>query len=270
MGRLKDEMLEVPLLVSQRADCDTRWTLDLARRSQATHGTRALNGNASQNLLLLIDNYDSFAHNLGRYFVRLGQEVHVARNDAIDVAGARAMRPSAIVISPGPCTPREAGASLDIVRQLHAEIPMLGVCLGHQVIAEALGGWIVRAAKPIHGQASPMVHDGSGLFAGLPSPLAVGRYHSLVVEPASLPPELLPTAWIAEDVLMAFQHRRLPLFGVQFHPESILTEHGYDLLANFLQLAGAQTILKQGSLMTSELAQRTRAQIPMPTRPVTF
>src|SRR5262245_57712987 len=134
-------------------------------------------------MLLLIDNYDSFVHNLARYFERLGQATHVVRNDAIDVTSARAMKPTAIVLSPGPCTPREAGVSLELVRELHSEVPMLGVCLGHQVIAEALGGQIVRAPLPVHGRESEIRHDGSGLFAGLPPTIRVGRYHSLVAEP---------------------------------------------------------------------------------------
>jgi anthranilate synthase/aminodeoxychorismate synthase-like glutamine amidotransferase len=221
-------------------------------------------------MLLLIDNYDSFAHNLARYFVRLGQATHVVRNDAIDFAGVRAMRPSAIVISPGPCTPHEAGASLEIVRELHEDIPMLGVCLGHQVIAESLGAQIVRASVPLHGQTSQVAHDGSGIFEGVPLPLAVGRYHSLVVEPQSLPPELRPTAWTADRVLMAFQHARWPVFGVQFHPESILTQHGYDLLANFLRHAGLDVRETAGKLAANELTHAPQQRRPLPARPVTF
>jgi anthranilate synthase component II len=221
-------------------------------------------------MLLLIDNYDSFAHNLARYCTRLGQPTHVVRNDAIEVDDVRAMRPAAIVISPGPCTPREAGASLEIVRRLHAHIPMLGVCLGHQVIAEALGAQIVRASVPVHGQASQVVHDGSGMFEDIPSPLAVGRYHSLVVEPKTLPRGLRATAWTADRVLMAFQHEHLPLFGVQFHPESILTEHGYELLANFMRLAGLEVGESAGTLANDQLAQLPHVRRPVPTRPVTF
>jgi anthranilate synthase/aminodeoxychorismate synthase-like glutamine amidotransferase len=221
-------------------------------------------------MLLLIDNYDSFAHNLARYFTRLGQTTQVVRNDNIDVAGVRAMRPAAIVISPGPCTPRQAGASLEIVRRLHEVVPMLGVCLGHQVIAEALGAQIVRARVPVHGQESHVEHDGSGVFAGVPSPLAVGRYHSLVVAPDSLPRSLRTTAWTADRVLMAFQHNHLPLFGVQFHPESILTEHGYDLLANFLGLAGLNIRESPKTLATRELVRPQQARRPMPAGPVTF
>ena len=221
-------------------------------------------------MLLLIDNYDSFAHNLARYFLRLGQPTRVLRNDAIDAAGVRAMRPAAIVLSPGPCTPREAGASLEIVRALHTELPILGVCLGHQVIAEALGGRIVRSPAPLHGQTSQITHDGAGLFAGVPSPLTVGRYHSLVVEPVSLPQELNATAWTEDRVLMAFQHHGLPVCGVQFHPESILTQHGYDLLANFLRLAGLPVTHKPSDLATNELTERFSEQPPLPSQPVTF
>ena len=221
-------------------------------------------------MLLLIDNYDSFAHNLGRYLSRLGHEVRVVRNDMIDAASVRALRADAIIISPGPCTPREAGASLDIVGRLHAEIPMLGVCLGHQVIAEALGARIVRAPAPVHGRASSIAHVGRGLFENIPSPLAVGRYHSLVVEPASLPAELVPTAWTEDRVLMAFEHATLPVFGVQFHPESILTEHGYDLLANFLRLAGLHASKEPRSLAASESIQRWKTEVNLPRQPVTF
>jgi anthranilate synthase/aminodeoxychorismate synthase-like glutamine amidotransferase len=221
-------------------------------------------------MLLLIDNYDSFAHNLARYFERLGVPTHVVRNDAIDVATVRTMRPAAIVLSPGPCTPREAGASIDIVRTLHKEIPLLGVCLGHQVIAEALGGKVVRAETPVHGRSSSVVHDGTGLFAGVPSPLTVGRYHSLVVEPASLPSELRVTARTDRTVIMAFAHGRWPVFGVQFHPESILTEHGYDLLANFLVIAGLDVARDLSELAASERREPMRNQRPLPTKPVTF
>lgn len=221
-------------------------------------------------MILLIDNYDSFAHNLARYFVRLGQAVHVVRNDAIDVAAARDLRPSAIVLSPGPCTPREAGASLDVVRQLHGEAPMLGVCLGHQVIAEALGGRIERAATPVHGQASAITHDAAGLFAGLPSPMSVARYHSLVASPVSLPSELRAAAWTEDGVLMAFEHRHRPVFGVQFHPESILTEHGYEILANFLRLARIRVTVDPSELRATELRRAPVEEPPLPIGPVTF
>jgi para-aminobenzoate synthetase component II len=221
-------------------------------------------------MILLIDNYDSFAHNLARYFERLGVRTHVVRNDAIDVAGVRELRPAAIVLSPGPCTPREAGASLDIVRALHAEVPLLGVCLGHQVIAEALGGRIVRAETPVHGRTSAIIHDSVGLFDSLPSPLVVGRYHSLVVEPTSLPTDLRATAWTEDGTLMAFEHVRWPVFGVQFHPESILTECGYELLANFLRLADVPVTHDPRRLASDELREVSRESRPFPNEPVTF
>jgi anthranilate synthase/aminodeoxychorismate synthase-like glutamine amidotransferase len=221
-------------------------------------------------MLLLIDNYDSFVHNLARHFERLGQPTLVVRNDAIDAEKARALKPAALVLSPGPCTPREAGASLEIVRDLHRDLPMLGVCLGHQVIAEALGGRIVRAPVPVHGQASEIRHDGSPLFHGLPPTMRVGRYHSLVAEPVSLGEMLRPTAWTTDGVVMAFEHRQLPVYGVQFHPESILTEYGYEMLANFLRLAGIGC-----SVNTSELAAQERPSVVtprrrLPSQPVTF
>jgi anthranilate synthase/aminodeoxychorismate synthase-like glutamine amidotransferase len=210
-------------------------------------------------MLLILDNYDSFVHNLARYFERLGQVTQVIRSDAMDADGVRRLKPDAVVLSPGPCSPREAGHSLDIVRYLHTELPLLGVCLGHQVIAEALGGKVVRAAAPVHGQATRIVHDGEGLFADLPSPLCVGRYHSLVVEPKSLPPVLRPTAWSEGAELMAFEHATLPVFGVQFHPESILTEHGYELLANFLRRADCRVDADVDALAANETAQEAPA-----------
>jgi anthranilate synthase/aminodeoxychorismate synthase-like glutamine amidotransferase len=189
-------------------------------------------------MILLIDNYDSFVYNLARYFQRLGQATEVVRNTAIDAAGVRARRPEAIVISPGPCTPREAGCSLNVIRAAAGEIPLLGVCLGHQAIAEALGGRVVRAAEPVHGRTSRIRHQGRGIFAGLPDPIIGCRYHSLIVDEATLPEELEVTARTEDGLVMALQHRRFPLAGVQFHPESILTVAGYPLLAAFLRLAG--------------------------------
>jgi anthranilate synthase/aminodeoxychorismate synthase-like glutamine amidotransferase len=188
-------------------------------------------------MLLVIDNFDSFVHNLARYLERLGQPTHVVRNDAIDAAGVRALRPAGIVLSPGPCTPQEAGCSLELVRELQGEVPILGVCLGHQAIGAALGGNVVRAPHPMHGRTSEITHDGRGLFAGLPNPLTVCRYHSLIVEKASLPRDLQVTARTPDGVIMALAHRHLPLWGVQFHPEAILTEGGFMILANFLRLA---------------------------------
>jgi anthranilate synthase component 2 len=189
-------------------------------------------------VILLIDNYDSFVHNLARYFRRLGQETLVVRNDTVDVVTVRGQHPAAIVLSPGPCTPHEAGCCVAVVQQLHTSVPMLGVCLGHQAIAAAFGGRIVRAAEPRHGRTSEVFHEGRGIFADLPNPFVAGRYHSLVADPASLPDCLEVLAWTADGTIMALQHRRHPVVGVQFHPESILTPVGYTLLAAFLRQAG--------------------------------
>jgi anthranilate synthase/aminodeoxychorismate synthase-like glutamine amidotransferase len=189
-------------------------------------------------MILLIDNYDSFVYNLARYLQRLGHDTHVVRNTAIDAAAARALMPEAIVLSPGPCTPQQAGCSLELVRQCYTELPILGVCLGHQTIAEALGGRIVRAREPVHGRSFPICHDGRGVFAGLPDQILGCRYHSLVVEEASLPECLEVSARTDDGAIMALRHRRLPVVGLQFHPESILTDAGYWLLAGFLRLAG--------------------------------
>ena len=188
-------------------------------------------------MILLIDNFDSFVFNLARYLRLLGQETIVKRNNAVDADAVARMRPDAIVISPGPCTPQKAGCSLEVVRKLHKEIPLLGVCLGHQVIAEALGGRVVRAAEPVHGRSSRIHHDGRGIFDGLSSPITAGRYHSLVVEESTLPVELEISARADDGTIMALRHRHLPVVGVQFHPESILTEAGYAVLAGFLRIA---------------------------------
>src|SRR6476660_8895458 len=189
-------------------------------------------------MILLIDNYDSFVHNLARYLRQLGQETVVVRNDAISPAETIDRRPAAIVLSPGPCTPSEAGCSLDLVRAAAGRIPILGVCLGHQTIAAALGGKIIRAPEPMHGRTSSITHSRRGIFAGLPEPLVVGRYHSLAVDNESLPAELEVTARAEDGTIMALAHRRWPIVGVQFHPESILTSGGYSMLANFLRFAG--------------------------------
>lgn len=189
-------------------------------------------------MILLIDNYDSFVHNLARYFERLGHSTRVVRNTAIDARGVAALRPSAVVVSPGPCIPQQAGCSLDVVRSLHAELPILGVCLGHQTIVEALGGRLARAKEPMHGRTSSIRHNGRGVFADVPNPLVACRYHSLVVDEAALPECLDITARSEDGTVMAIQHKRLPIVGLQFHPESILTDGGYALLANFLRLAG--------------------------------
>ena len=191
-------------------------------------------------MLCLIDNYDSFVYNLERYFVELGCETQVIRNDAITVAEIRERGPSAIVISPGPCTPLEAGISLNLIRELSDSIPILGVCLGHQAIAAAFGGQVVRALEPVHGRTSLIEHSQTDLFADLPNPLRVARYHSLVIDEQTLPRELIITARTADGVPMAMRHRTRRLYGVQFHPESVLTQFGRPLLANFLRLAGVE------------------------------
>ena len=190
-------------------------------------------------MILLIDNYDSFTFNLFHLLAQLGVASEVRRNDQVAVAEALAMRPDAIVLSPGPCTPNEAGICLDLVRAA-GSIPVLGVCLGHQAIGQAFGGRVVRAPVPMHGKTSAIRHDGTDVFAGLPNPFSVVRYHSLVVEPETLPASLVPTAWTDDGVLMGLRHRERPVYGVQFHPESILSEQGHALLANFLHLAGLE------------------------------
>jgi len=186
-------------------------------------------------MILIIDNYDSFTFNLVQYFGELGEQPVVRRNDRIGLDEIAELRPSHIVISPGPCTPSEAGVSVDVVRRFSGQIPILGVCLGHQSIAAAFGGVIERAARLMHGKTSLIYHDGSLLFRNIPSPFTATRYHSLIVaEP--LPDCLLRTAWTDKDELMAITHQSHPTFGVQFHPESILTEHGHTLLQNFLEV----------------------------------
>ena len=190
-------------------------------------------------MLLVIDNYDSFTYNLVQYFGELGEQLEVHRNDALTVEQVGDMAPNAIVVSPGPCSPREAGISVDVIRRYGAHIPLLGVCLGHQAIGEAYGGNVVRAGRVMHGKMSQLVHDGTGLFTDIPSPFGVMRYHSLVVERASLPAALQVTAVATDDAneIHALQHRVYPVWGVQFHPESILTEHGRTILVNFLRMA---------------------------------
>ena len=184
--------------------------------------------------LLLIDNYDSFTFNLVQYLGELGAEVEVFRNDQIDVSGIRSRRPDGLVLSPGPCTPKEAGVTVPAIRDLAGALPILGVCLGHQAIGQAFGGKVVRNDRIVHGKASPVYHRGKGLYAGLPSPFIAGRYHSLVVEKKSLPAALRITSWTDEGEIMGLRHRGLDVEGVQFHPESILTECGKRLLGNWL------------------------------------
>ncbi len=186
-------------------------------------------------MLLLIDNYDSFTYNLAHYLGELGAEVVVRRNDALDVQKAMGMRPAGIVLSPGPCDPDQAGICLALTQAVaETRTPLLGVCLGHQTIGQAFGGRVVRAHDIVHGKLGTMQHSGAGVFRGLPSPFAATRYHSLIVDRDSLPDCLEVTAWLEDGTIMGLQHRDLPVHGVQFHPESIATEHGHALLRNFL------------------------------------
>lgn len=185
-------------------------------------------------MILLIDNYDSFTWNLYQYFCELGAEVVVRRNDEITLADIDALAPQKIVISPGPCTPSESGISLDVIKQYAGKLPILGVCLGHQAIGQVFGATIVRAAKVMHGKTSPVTHDGTGVFSGLNNPLTVTRYHSLVIDPPTLAACFDVTAWSDTHEIMGIRHKEWDLEGVQFHPESILSEQGHQLLANFL------------------------------------
>ncbi|MCY7295312.1 anthranilate synthase component II [Alteromonas sp. a30] len=190
-------------------------------------------------MILLIDNYDSFTFNLARYLVEIGQEVRVVKNDAIDLDEIETIAPSAMVFSPGPCTPNESGITLEAINRFHPQIPMLGVCLGHQAIAQSFGGKVVRAKSAMHGKVSSIRHNARGLFANLPTRYKVTRYHSLVVDQHHLPAHFEITAWTEDDngaldEIMAIQHKFLPIYGVQFHPESLLTEHGHKLLQNFI------------------------------------
>ncbi|MCU0796395.1 MAG: aminodeoxychorismate/anthranilate synthase component II [Akkermansiaceae bacterium] len=186
-------------------------------------------------MLLIIDNYDSFTYNLVQYFGELGAEMKIIRNDDLGVDEIRALRPTRICISPGPCTPNEAGVSLDVIREFGSRLPVLGVCLGHQSIGQVYGGDVVRADRLMHGKTSPILHAGGSVFAGLPSPFEATRYHSLIVKRETLPDCLEITAWTAEGEIMGLRHKELPVHGVQFHPESILTEHGKAMLENFLK-----------------------------------
>ncbi len=185
-------------------------------------------------MILLIDNYDSFVYNLARYVGELGYERCVRRNDDISLDEIRDLNPSHIIISPGPCAPLQAGISLDVIRHFGESIPILGVCLGHQAIAEAYGGVVVRARHPMHGKASDIIHDEKDLFQGIRNPLRVARYHSLIVGEASLPGELVVTARCDKGEVMGIRHREFPVFGVQFHPESVLTQEGHGMLRNFI------------------------------------
>ena len=185
-------------------------------------------------MILMLDNYDSFTYNLVQYLGELGAEVRVVRNDEMTVAEIEALAPAKIVISPGPCSPNEAGVSLEVIRTFAGRIPILGVCLGHQAIGQAFGGAVVHAKELMHGKTSPVTHTGEGVFAGLPTPFTATRYHSLAVERSSLPAELTVTAWTDDGEIMGLAHTRFDVEGVQFHPESILTEHGHRMLGNFL------------------------------------
>lgn len=193
-------------------------------------------------MILMIDNYDSFTWNLVQYLQELGAQLEVRYNDQISLSEVEALQPEAIVVSPGPCTPREAGVSVEAIQRFGGKVPILGVCLGHQAIAAALGGRIVRATRIMHGKTSPMLHHGRELFAGLPNPFEATRYHSLVVERSTLPESLQVTAWTSEDEIMGLRHDSWPMWGVQFHPESIVSEAGMDLLQNFLGLAQSWTL----------------------------
>ena len=193
---------------------------------------------SKRKMILMVDNYDSFTYNLVHYLGELGQRIEVKRNDCLDFDFVDGLDPDMIVISPGPCTPKEAGLSVDIIKRYVGEKPILGVCLGHQAIGYAHGANIVRAERLLHGKTSPIIHDGKTIFKGLPNPFEATRYHSLLVEEESLPPEFEISAWTEEGEIMGIRHKELPVEGVQFHPESILTERGKDLLRNFINHYG--------------------------------
>ena len=186
-------------------------------------------------MILIIDNYDSFTYNLVQYLGEMNVELNIVRNDKITLDEIRKLHPDAIVISPGPCTPKEAGISVPIIKELHKEIPILGVCLGHQSIGEAFGGDVVKAPSVVHGKTSEILHEGKGIFNSIPNRFLATRYHSLVIAPKTMPNELEVTAKTEDDVVMGVQHKRYPIFGVQFHPESIATQHGKVLLRNFVE-----------------------------------
>ena len=193
-------------------------------------------------MILVVDNYDSFTYNLVHYLAELGAETHVIRNDDLTVDEAWALKPEAVLLSPGPCAPDQAGICLPILTTAPDDMPILGVCLGHQAIGQAFGGDVIRAKTLMHGKTSPITHDGRGLFKGLPSPFTATRYHSLAISRATLPNTLDVTAWTEDGEIMGVQHHARPIHGVQFHPESIATEHGHDLIANFLDLANVRRL----------------------------
>ncbi len=188
-------------------------------------------------MILLIDNYDSFTFNLYHFLGEVGAECDVWRNDKLSVEDALAMQPEAIVLSPGPCTPNEAGICLDLIAAAAGKVPLLGVCLGHQSIGQAFGGNVIRAPQPMHGKVSQITHTGTDILESLPSPFGATRYHSLIVERDTLPEALVATAWTDDGIIMAMHHRTMPIYGVQFHPESIASEHGHRILGNFLAIA---------------------------------
>ncbi len=226
-------------------------------------------------MILLVDNYDSFVHNLARYLRRLGQATQIVRNDALTPEEIARLAPQGIVISPGPGTPEEAGISVELIRRFRGEIPLLGVCLGHQAIAAAFGATIVRAREPMHGRTSKVTHNKSPLFRHIPSPLSVCRYHSLIVDRTNLSEELHVTAQSEDGTIMAIEHAQYPLVGVQFHPEATLTHFGFRLLANFLAIAGVEVNL---DLLDSCLDELTGSEfrfaeletVSLPVVPVTF
>lgn len=189
-------------------------------------------------MILMIDNYDSFTFNIVQYLGQMGEDVQVYRNDKITLDGIRKLNPRAIFLSPGPCTPREAGITVDVAREFHATVPLMGICLGHQSIGFAFGAEIVRAERIMHGKVSPVEHDGKTIFSGLPNPFTAGRYHSLLVRPESLPDCLEVSAWTAEGEIMGMRHKVYPVEGIQFHPESVLTPQGKRILRNFLKNIG--------------------------------
>ena len=191
-------------------------------------------------MILVVDNYDSFTYNLVHYLAELGAETRVVRNDDLTASEAWALKPAAVLLSPGPCTPNEAGICLALLDTAPLDMPIFGVCLGHQAMGQAFGGDVIRAKALMHGKTSPMLHEGKSVFAGLPSPFTATRYHSLAVKRETLPDVLEVTAWTADGEIMGLAHRTRPIHGVQFHPESIATEHGHDLLANFLDLANVK------------------------------
>ena len=193
-------------------------------------------------MILVVDNYDSFTYNLVHYLAELGATTHVVRNDDLTAEEAWALKPQSVLLSPGPCTPTEAGICLPLLATAPQDMPILGVCLGHQAMGQAYGGDVIRAKTLMHGKTSPILHEGKSLFAGLPSPFTATRYHSLAVRRETLPDELEVTAWTADGEIMGLQHRTRPIHGVQFHPESIATEHGHAMLANFLDLAGVKRL----------------------------